>query len=372
MEKFLKMTGYEFEEFISTLLKNRGFQVEVTSFSNDGGIDIIATYDKPIFSGKYIIQCKNWQNSVGQPEVRDLYGVVMDQRANKGILITPNGYTAQAYEFAKGKNLELISGEILKKMIEENDIINEDVEVKKGDYLYKDDRYYYLKKHIEEEPNVAQNYIELINYMRDFYIKGKMELCSDEMLDELIVIINDMISRCFRGVSHAAYKQCGLLLNVEVLMVKGELAKATELLIKMDKFFIGKYSLHHRIAISRLNEGVRGWYSSDIYAWNLYSAFKNIGYNKGAELITSNAEHIGYTKGNNPLDIYKENLEGNIFVFPHVKMISIGRRVDYFDVSIFFEDEIGCKDYVFERCKKKPYAEYERELDLVLKLNGLI
>ena len=104
-EKILNMTGYEFENYISTLLINMGFEVEVTQRSNDGGIDLIAIYEKPIFSGKYIVQCKKWATSVGQPEVRDLYGVVMDQRANKGILITTSDFTAQAYDFAKGKNI---------------------------------------------------------------------------------------------------------------------------------------------------------------------------------------------------------------------------------------------------------------------------
>lgn len=97
------MDGYQFEDYISNLFQKLGFSVEATDYSNDGGIDLVATYEKPIFSGKYIIQCKNWSGPVGQPEVRDLYGVVMDQRANKGILITPSDYTQQAYDFAKGK-----------------------------------------------------------------------------------------------------------------------------------------------------------------------------------------------------------------------------------------------------------------------------
>ncbi len=110
------MDGYEFEDYISNLFRKLGFDVEATSYSNDGGIDLVATFNQPIFSGKYIIQCKNWIGPVGQPEVRDLYGVVMDQRANKGILITPSDYTQQAYDFAKGKNIELINGKILKRL----------------------------------------------------------------------------------------------------------------------------------------------------------------------------------------------------------------------------------------------------------------
>jgi restriction endonuclease Mrr len=49
-----------------------------TTYSNDGGIDIVTFYDRPIFYGKYTIQCKNWQGTVAAPEIRDLYGVVTD------------------------------------------------------------------------------------------------------------------------------------------------------------------------------------------------------------------------------------------------------------------------------------------------------
>ena len=107
---FTTMDGYQFEDYISSLFRRLGFEVEATNYSNDGGVDLVATYKQPVFSGKYIIQCKNWTGPVGQPEVRDLYGVVMDCRANKGIIITPSDYTEQAYAFADGKNIELING----------------------------------------------------------------------------------------------------------------------------------------------------------------------------------------------------------------------------------------------------------------------
>ena len=113
---FTTINGYEFEDYVSNILRNMGFEIEQTTYSNDGGIDIVANYNKPIFSGRYIVQCKNWQGNVGAPEIRDLYGVVMDQRANKGILITPSDFTEQAYEFAKGKNIELINGVVLRTL----------------------------------------------------------------------------------------------------------------------------------------------------------------------------------------------------------------------------------------------------------------
>lgn len=148
---YSEFSGYDFEDYISKLLGIMGFAVEQTTYSNDGGIDIIALYEKPIFSGKYIIQCKNWQGNVGAPEIRDLYGVVMDQRANKGILITPSDFTEQAYEFAKGKNIELINGEILRRL--SKTITNETIEIENAPNKFPKEfnieRYKYLEKQIK-------------------------------------------------------------------------------------------------------------------------------------------------------------------------------------------------------------------------------
>ena len=53
---FSAMDGYEFEDYISNLFRRLGFEVEPTNYSNDGGVDLIATFNQPIFSGKYIIK----------------------------------------------------------------------------------------------------------------------------------------------------------------------------------------------------------------------------------------------------------------------------------------------------------------------------
>lgn len=107
---FSTKNGYEFEKYITELLSNLGFQAQQTSLSGDGGVDIYAYYDKPFLKGNYLIQCKNWTYPVGQPQVRDLFGVVMSRRANKGVLVTTSSFTEQAKEFANGLNIELIDG----------------------------------------------------------------------------------------------------------------------------------------------------------------------------------------------------------------------------------------------------------------------
>ncbi|MBI5492764.1 MAG: restriction endonuclease [Deltaproteobacteria bacterium] len=102
--------GLDFERQVHALLKKMGFEAEVTKASGDGGVDIIAQSKDHIISGRYVIQCKDWSKPVGEPPIRDLYGVVTAENANKGILITTSIFTAPALKFAEGKPLELIDG----------------------------------------------------------------------------------------------------------------------------------------------------------------------------------------------------------------------------------------------------------------------
>lgn len=111
------LSGAEFEALTEKLLIAMGFQTETTKASGDGGIDIVAFNKQPLLSGKYIIQCKRYTGSVGEPIIRDLYGVVNSERANKGILITSGSFTKQAEAFAADKQLELIDGKKLDALL---------------------------------------------------------------------------------------------------------------------------------------------------------------------------------------------------------------------------------------------------------------
>lgn len=119
---WVEISGYEFEHIISNLMSKMGLEVENTTLSADGGIDIIAYNNAPILKSKYIIQCKNWVNSIGEPVIRDLYGVVMSEKANKGILICTSKFTKQAIKFADINNIEIIDNDILTKLLVDNQI----------------------------------------------------------------------------------------------------------------------------------------------------------------------------------------------------------------------------------------------------------
>ncbi len=115
-----EMDPFQFEKLIVDLLRAMELDVSETRKTGDGGIDAIASSSLPIIGGVFIVQCKRYSplNFVGVATVRDLYGVITDQRASKGILITTSDFSAPAWEFAQGKPIELINGEQLQVLLE--------------------------------------------------------------------------------------------------------------------------------------------------------------------------------------------------------------------------------------------------------------
>lgn len=118
------MDWEDFEHLIRELFEKEFAQhdgeVKVTQASRDGGVDAIAFDPDPIRGGKIVIQAKRYTNTVGVSSVRDLYGTVMNEGATKGILVTTSDYGPDAYEFAKGKPLTLLSGSNLLHLLEKH------------------------------------------------------------------------------------------------------------------------------------------------------------------------------------------------------------------------------------------------------------
>jgi hypothetical protein len=109
--------GLAFEAKCMKWLRLEDFDVQSTSTTGDGGVDIIAICSRPIVGGTYVVQCKNWGRPVDEPTVRDLGGVVEKWKAVKGILISNSGFTSAAHTFVKGMRLELIDGHQLNYLL---------------------------------------------------------------------------------------------------------------------------------------------------------------------------------------------------------------------------------------------------------------
>ena len=108
------MDWEDFEHLIREVFErefgNEGSEVKITRASRDGGVDAVVFDPDPLRGGKIVIQAKRYTNTVGVSAVRDLYGTVVNEGANKGILVTTADYGPDAYEFAKDEPLTLLSG----------------------------------------------------------------------------------------------------------------------------------------------------------------------------------------------------------------------------------------------------------------------
>jgi restriction system protein len=114
-----EMNPFDFENLVSNLFGKMGLETKLTRSSKDGGVDVVAFDLRPVLGGKVVIQAKRYKNVVGVSAVRDLYGTMMNEGANKGILVTTSGYGPDAFEFSKDKPIELIDGGQLLYMLQQ-------------------------------------------------------------------------------------------------------------------------------------------------------------------------------------------------------------------------------------------------------------
>lgn len=114
----------DFENLIRELFEkefsSNGGEVKITQASRDGGVDAVAFDPDPIRGGKIVIQAKRYTNVVGVSAVRDLYGTVLNEGANKGILVTTSNYGNDAYSFIQDKPLTLLNGANLLFLMEKH------------------------------------------------------------------------------------------------------------------------------------------------------------------------------------------------------------------------------------------------------------
>lgn len=110
------MSWRDFELVVGEAFRLRGYTVTETGGGGaDGGIDLQLTRGGETF----LVQCKQWKAyKVSVNVVRELYGVMAAQGAAGGFVVTSGVFTADARSFVEGRNIELIDGPALKKMLE--------------------------------------------------------------------------------------------------------------------------------------------------------------------------------------------------------------------------------------------------------------
>lgn len=112
------MSGQDFEGYVKKLLEGRGWTVDLTPLSRDGGIDLISR--KKMDAGGEItlyIQCKNYSSPCGVEMVRQLNGVLpKHQPGSKGVVVCPSGFTADGRSFAADRGIILWDRESIRDL----------------------------------------------------------------------------------------------------------------------------------------------------------------------------------------------------------------------------------------------------------------
>jgi restriction system protein len=112
-----EMTWREFESLVEEAYRLRGYSVRrVGGDGPDGGVDLVLDRG----AEKVLVQCKQWRAmKVGVSTIRELYGVMAAKGVAAGIVVTSGRFTAEAVEFASGRNVKLVEGEELRRIIRE-------------------------------------------------------------------------------------------------------------------------------------------------------------------------------------------------------------------------------------------------------------
>ncbi len=129
LDRLKKQTPRFFESAVIDLLVRMGYggnrtdAARAVGRSRDGGIDGIIRQDRLGLDVVYV-QAKRWENTVGEPTVRDFSGSLDRVRAKRGIFITTSKFSSDAQDFVRQieKKIVLIDGETLAQYMIEFDL----------------------------------------------------------------------------------------------------------------------------------------------------------------------------------------------------------------------------------------------------------
>ena len=90
------MPWEDFEHLVRQLFEwefgRNGVEVKVFRLSRDHGVDAVMYDPDPLRGGKYVLQAKRYTRPVDVAAVRDLYGTIVNEGANRGILVTTSSF----------------------------------------------------------------------------------------------------------------------------------------------------------------------------------------------------------------------------------------------------------------------------------------
>lgn len=107
-QSLFNMDNYAFEQHVMSFFQEKGLLSWVTKKSNDAGVDGFAKHE----NGLIVVQCKRYaeNNLVGRPAIQQFKGLIEENQAWRGFVVTTSNFTQEAKESAlKNEKLILIT-----------------------------------------------------------------------------------------------------------------------------------------------------------------------------------------------------------------------------------------------------------------------
>jgi restriction system protein len=109
-----QLSPTDLERFAAHVYENMGYRVSHTGGSGDHGVDVRLINP----AGEVeIVQCKQWSSPVGEPDVRNLVGTMVHERAVRGYLWAPGGFSPEARRWARGKPVVLADDREIDRLV---------------------------------------------------------------------------------------------------------------------------------------------------------------------------------------------------------------------------------------------------------------
>lgn len=113
-QKFISLTGAEFEQLLYRLFSAMGYAVQHTGQSGDQGGDLIANKE----GERILIQAKRYGDAaVGNKAVQEAVAARNFYKCTKAIVVTTSHFTPEAIELARANSVELTLKEQLQEML---------------------------------------------------------------------------------------------------------------------------------------------------------------------------------------------------------------------------------------------------------------
>lgn len=94
-EDVYNLTPRQFEEMVAELMTKRGYNVDLTKHTRDGGKDLIIANHSDIGDFMYYVECKRYaaHNPIGVNLIRELAGTISADRVTAGLMITSSYFS---------------------------------------------------------------------------------------------------------------------------------------------------------------------------------------------------------------------------------------------------------------------------------------